>query len=328
MPIRNKNIKLIINYVAGPIVFCILSYAIYVQIQKQTDWQASIQHIFNPSKAWEIIPVFLLMFLNWGIEARKWQLALSKSGNISFITSVKAIFSGTTMAFFTPNRIGEYMGRMLHLERKDRLPSIALTVVCSISQLLVTFVAGTIGLFILKEKIAARYDYPNVIFWINLLLYIVAAASIVLTLFYFRLAWMVKWIDRMPKIGHWLRHIRPVEDFNATILTRLLSLSVARYFVFIAQYFLLFNVFGVELGWWQSFWSVSVVFLVIAIVPSVAALTELGVRWNTSIEVLHLFSLNTAGILAVSLAAWLINLVIPALIGSLLIFGLKFFSNK
>ena len=309
-------------------MFCILAYAIYVQIQKQDDWKSSVKHIFDSKNAWDIIPIFLLMFLNWGIEAKKWQLALSKSGKISFITSVKAIFSGTTMAFFTPNRIGEYMGRMLHLQKKNRLPSIALTVVCSISQLLVTFIAGTIGLFILKEKIAGQYNYPNVIFWINLLLYVVAAASIVLTLFYFRLAWMVKWIDRMPKISRWLRHIRPVEDFNATILMRLLSLSVARYFVFIAQYFLLFNVFGVELGWWQSVWSGSVVFRVIAIVPSVAALTELGVRWTTSIEVLHLFSLNTAGILAVSLAAWIINLVIPALIGSLLIFGLKFFNNR
>jgi hypothetical protein len=307
-------------------VFCLLAYAIHVQIQKQADWRQSLHHILDSVNLKNLIPIFLLMFINWGIEAMKWQIALS--GSISFTTSVKAIFSGTTMAFFTPNRIGEYLGRMLHLQQKDRLNSIALTVVCSISQLLVTFIAGTIGLFILKEKIAAQYHYPNVIFWINLLLYIVAATSIVLTLFYFRLAWMVKWIDRLPKISRWLQHIRPVEDFNATILMRLLSLSVLRYFVFIAQYFLLFNVFGVELGWWQSFWSVSVVFLVIAIVPSIAALTELGVRWNTSIEVLHLFSLNTAGILAVSLAAWLINLVIPALIGSLLIFGLKFFSNK
>ncbi len=187
LPVRNKNIKLIINYVAGPVVFCVLSYAIYVQILKQQDWKQSLQHIFDSKNTWEIIPVFLLMFINWGIEAKKWQLALSKSGNISFFTSVKAIFSGTTMAFFTPNRIGEYMGRMVHLERKDRLPSVALTVVCSISQLLVTFVAGTIGLFILKEKIAAQYNHPNVIFWINLLLYVVAATSIVLTLFYFRL---------------------------------------------------------------------------------------------------------------------------------------------
>lgn len=326
LQIRNKNIELIINYVAGPVVFCILAYAIYVQIQKQADWKQSLQHFFDAENALKIAPVFLLMFVNWSIEAIKWKIALSKT--ISVKTALKAIFSGTTMAFFTPNRVGEYMGRMLHLPTRDRLPSIALTVVCSISQVLVTFIAGTIGLFILKDEIAEQYNNANVIFWINLLLYIVTAGSLVLTIFYFRLRWIVKWIDRLPKLSHWFRHIRPVENLNATILMQLLSLSIVRYFVFVVQYFLLFKVFEVELGWWQSFWSVSVVFLVIAIVPSVAALTELGVRWNTSIEVLHLFSLNTTGILAVSLTAWIINLVIPALIGSLLIFGLKICSNK
>jgi MFS family permease len=268
------------------------------------------------------------MFVNWGIEALKWQVSLSRSGDLPLAICMKAIFSGTTMAFFTPNRIGEYVGRMLHLERKNRLQSIAPTVVCSISQLLVTLIAGTIGLFILKEKITAEYPGPNVIFWINLLLYIVGGLAIVLTIFYFRLAWFIKWIDRVPLISKKLRYIGVLEAFNATILIKILSLSVTRYFVFIIQYYLLFNIFGVELGWWQSFWSVSVVFLVIAIIPSVAALTELGVRWNASIEVLHLFSSNTAGILVVSLAAWIINLVIPALIGSLLIFGLKFFKSK
>ncbi|MBO9570763.1 MAG: flippase-like domain-containing protein [Chitinophagaceae bacterium] len=331
MLIQNKNIKLILNYVAGPLVFCILAYAIYVQIQKQDDWRVSLHnilHVFNSAEAWKLIAVFLLMFVNWGIESRKWQISLSQSRKISFKTSFKAIFSGTTMAFFTPNRIGEYMGRMLHLERKDRLPSIGLTVISSISQLLVTIIVGTIGLLILRQKIASAYPTPNVIFWINLLLYLLGGVSIILTLFYFRFSSMIRWIDRVPAISRWTRYIRTLESFNATILLRLLSLSLTRYLVFITQYFLLFNVFGVELGWWQSFWSVSVVFLVIAIIPSVAALTELGVRWSTSIEVLHLFSSNTTGILAASLAAWIINLVIPALIGSLLIFGIKFFRSR
>jgi hypothetical protein len=71
----------------------------------------------------------------------------------------------------------------------------------------------------------------------------------------------------------------------------------------------------------------SVVFLVLAIIPSIALLTELGIRWKTSIELVALFSTNITGILATSLAIWIINLVIPALIGSLLILGIKFFKK-
>lgn len=323
MLIRNKNIKLILNYVVGPLVFCILIYAIYKQILKQNDWQQSLDkiiHVFNTANIWKLLIVFLLMFFNWGIEARKWQLALRPLGKISFITSFKAIFSGTTMAFFTPNRIGEYVGRMLHLDKTKRLSSIPLTIVCSMAQLLVTLVAGAGGLIFISSHL-------NVIFWINLLFYLVAAFALVLTIFYFRLSWLIKWVEKIPKTGAFTRYVKVLDGFNATILLRILSLSCARYLVFIVQYYLLFEVFGVEIDWWQTFWSVSVVFLVIAIIPSVAVLTELGVRWETSIEILQLFSSNAAGILATSLAVWMINLVIPALIGSLLIFGLKFFRN-
>jgi uncharacterized membrane protein YbhN (UPF0104 family) len=322
--IRNKNIKLILNYVVGPLVFCILVFAIHKQIEKQTDWRQSLERIvnvFDTKNSSQLLLVFLLMFLNWGIEARKWQLALRPLGRISFLTSLKAIFSGTTMAFFTPNRIGEYVGRMFHLDRSKRISSIPLTIICSMAQLLVTLVMGAIGLIFLTLYL------ENVIFWINLLVYLVVAVTIVLTIFYFRLSWLIKWVEKIPGTAKLIRWVGVVDRFNATLLMRILSLSTARYLVFIVQYFLLFQVFGVNTDWWQSFWAVSVVFLVIAIVPSVAVLTELGIRWETSIEVLQLFSPNVAGILATSLAVWIINLVIPALIGSLLIIGLKFFRN-
>jgi hypothetical protein len=57
-------------------------------------------------------------------------------------------------------------------------------------------------------------------------------------------------------------------------------------------------------------------------------ITELGVRWKIGIEVVQLFNSNITGILATSLAVWMINLVIPALIGSLLILSIKVFNNR
>jgi len=71
-----------------------------------------------------------------------------------------------------------------------------------------------------------------------------------------------------------------------------------------------------------------VVFLVMAIIPTFTFLTELGLRWETSIQVLELFSANTIGIFAASFAIWLINLIVPALIGSLLMLSIKIFKNK
>ena len=327
MLIQNKNIKLILNYAGGPLVFCILIYSINNQLHHQADWHTSIQRLYfalNSHAALTLMIVACLMLINWGIEAAKWKVAVKIISPVSFSKSVKAIFSGNTLAFFTPNRTGEYLGRMLYLKKHEMVPSVPLTIICSIAQLLVTLVTGCIGLIYIKERMSARFGEAAMP-WLNMVGYGTAAVSIVLTLFYFRFALIVKWLAGRRWTSSWSTHLRVLEDVNATILISILSLSVARYVVFIVQYYLMFSVFGVNINWWQAFWSVSVVFLVIAVVPSMGFLSELGVRWQAGIQLLQLYSPNITGIFATSLAIWIINLVVPALIGGLLILALKLF---
>lgn len=316
----------------GPLVFCVLAWSIYHQLLRQPNWRDSFGHIrqaLQGNGIWLLGLAVVLMLVNWGIEARKWQLVIRRIQPIGFLQSWKAIFTGTTMAFFTPNRIGEYVGRILYIDESKRIQGISLTIVCSIAQLLVTMVAGLGGLGYMRQ-VAATQEPGNgsLVFWINTLLWFTAFAALFLTILYFRLAWLVKWIEKIPKIDRFVRYIRVLDSFNATILLRILSLSVIRYIVFIGQYYLVFSVFEVSLTPAQVFASIGVVFLVLAVVPTIAVITDLGVRWKASIEVVQFFSTNTWGVLATSLSIWIINLVIPALIGSLLILGIRIFKNR
>lgn len=97
--------------------------------------------------------------------------------------------------------------------------------------------------------------------------------------------------------------------------------------VFVIQYFLLFRLFGVSIEWWQSFCAVSVIFLVLAIIPTFA-IAELGLRGKVSLKLLGLFSANSLGISITTATIWLINLIVPAIAGSLLIVSIKIFKNK
>jgi len=332
----NKNIKIILNYVVGPLLFCLLIYSIYLQIQRQPNWEQSLHQIrqaFDSDAIWKLAAVLGLMTINWGLEARKWQLVISRLQNISWIRCLKAVFTGTTLAFFTPNRMGEYMGRVLYIDEGKRIQAVSLTIVASMGQLLITLVVGVVGLLVIRSELqvgasSSSASSGSAIFWLNAVLYISVLAACFLTLLYFRLSWLIRWIERIPRIEKFIRHVRVLDNFNATMLFHILSLSLARYLVFTIQYYVLFDVFGVEMNGWQVFWSVSVVFLVLAIVPTIALVTELGVRWKTSVEVVQLFSSNIVGIVATSLAIWIINLVIPALIGSLLILNIRLFNYK
>jgi hypothetical protein len=164
-------------------------------------------------------------------------------------------------------------------------------------------------------------------FWIKTLLFLAALAAGILMLLYFKLSWMVKIIEKIPPFLKYAHYISVLEEFHAKVLLRLLSLSLVRYFVFVIQYILLLQVLNVEISWVQGFWIISILFLVLAIIPSFA-IADLGIRGKFSTELLTLYSANTIGIIGTTFGIWFINLFIPALAGSILILGIKIFKEK
>jgi Lysylphosphatidylglycerol synthase TM region len=322
--VHTKKIRLFINYFLGPLLFIWLSYSIYQQIKAQPALEESWQHMrdsFSSIMIWNLAAVFLLMLANWGVETIKWKLAVSKVQQVSFFTAFKAILSGVSFSVTTPNRVGEYLGRVLYMEDGNRIKAISLTIAGSISQLIVTLWMGFAGLLILKEPIEKSGMVSS--FWLVMLLYGVLAVSTILTLFYFRLSWLVKWIDKLPGSKRYAWVIEALEGFNATLLLQLLSLSALRFLIFIIQYYLLLRLFEVNVSWAQCWWAVSVSFLIMAIIPTIALFTDLGLRGQVSLKLLGLFSANHLGIGLVSISVWFINLIIPALAGSLLILSIK-----
>ncbi len=327
---QKKSIRIFISYFLGPILFAWVSYSIYHQVQRQPGLEKSWQHIlqtFNSGMIWNLFAVVLLMLTNWSIETVKWKLAVQKIQRVGFFRAFKAVLSGVSFSVTTPNRVGEYLGRVLYMDEGNRMKAISLTITGSISQLMVTLLMGFAGLIILRSPIENSQMISSL--WMDVMLYGVFAATVILTLFYFRLSWLVKWIDRMPGAKKYAWLIETLEDFNATLLVQLLSLSALRFVVFIIQYYLLCRLFDVEISLWHCWSAVSVSFLVMAVIPTIALFTDLGLRGTISLKLLGLFSANSLGISLTAISIWFINLIIPALAGSLLILGIKrIFKNK
>ena len=325
----NKNIKIFLNYVLGPLLFAWLSYSVFKQIKNQPNLEESwvnIKASFTDTRVLNFILVFVLMFVNWSLEALKWKISVQGVQPVSFFKSLKAIFSGVSFSVTTPNRTGEYLGRVLYMDDGNRLRVISLTILGSISQLLVTIFFGLVGLLILRPDID-NVSLSGWMEWVKDLGIIGASITfIVLTVFYFRIGWLVKWIDKIPAIKKYIWLINELEKTDTTLLLRLLSISLLRYLVFATQYFLLFRFFGVEVNWWQGFWATAIVFFVMAITPTIE-LFEVVKKMYVTKEIFAIFTVNTLAIGFVTTTIWCINLVIPAAIGSLLILGIKFFKK-
>jgi hypothetical protein len=97
--------------------------------------------------------------------------------------------------------------------------------------------------------------------------------------------------------------------------------------VFIAQYILVFYLFNVAMPLFWAVCSVSVLFLLMAIVPTIP-IAELGVRGEISLKVFGMLTQNILGIISVAAFIWLINIIIPSLVGSLFVLSSRIFKKS
>ncbi|MFD2144253.1 hypothetical protein [Mucilaginibacter antarcticus] len=59
--------------------------------------------------------VVFLMLANWFVECLKWKFITERFAPLTVWRSIEGVFCGLTWAVFTPNRIGEYGGRVMFL---------------------------------------------------------------------------------------------------------------------------------------------------------------------------------------------------------------------
>ena len=279
------------------------------------------------ANAWKFWLVIVFVFVNWGLEARKWQLLMKALQPISFITAFKSVLCGVTLSLNTPNRIGEFGGRILFVNEGNRIKAISLSIAGGMAQLIITMLMGCFGLTYLLFTMDATDTAMGIsVFWLRIFLSCSILGTIIFVFFFFRLSWLIRLLEKMPFANRFLKYINVLETFDAKILLRLLSISFFRYIVFVLQYIFMLQLLQVEQNVWTGFWIITVMFWILAIIPSIA-IAELGIR-GTVAKTLFSYSTNTIGILTATFGIWFVNLFIPALIGSLLILGIKINKEK
>jgi len=326
--LRNKTIKIFLNYFLGPLLFVGLSVSIFEQIRQQPhlakSW-AEIKESFASVKAFYLGLAVALIFVNWGFESWKWKLLVGSVKPVNFFTAYKAVLSGVSFSVALPNRVGEYIGRMVYQPEGGRLKTISLSVVGGLAQLLTTMIFGVIGLIVLKKELLLAY--PQLVIWFQFVLYGLLFVLTCAAFFYYNVSAVVSFFSRWLSSHHYLYLVEALKNFNAAFLSKILFLSSLRYGVFMLQYIILFHFFGVNVSVFSVMSVMSVVFLALAVIPSIALL-EVGLRGEVSLKLMGLFSANSLGIGLTSVTVWTLNLVIPAIAGTLFLLNVKLLSKN
>lgn len=263
------------------------------------------------------------MPLNWGIEAYKWQQLINYAERITYPQALKSVFTGITVSLFTPNRIGEFFGRLLTLKKAPVLKGAFLTITGSISQLMTTLLFGMLALSIfLPLYYPAQTSSYFLIYMLIVFTSIVAAAAMVMM--YLRVSTAYRLTTAFIKPG-WEKirgYLRVIRRLKRSLLLQVLLLSMARYLVFSTQFYLLLLAFGLDIDWFHAYVLISMTYFAMTAIPTIA-LVDLGIRGSVSIYFLGLYFHNdpvaAVSILAASTSVWLINLAIPSLLGLLFI---------
>ncbi|GAC1418482.1 MAG: lysylphosphatidylglycerol synthase domain-containing protein [Flavisolibacter sp.] len=284
-----------------------------------------IKQSFYSYKFTYLLVAFALIFLNWGLEAFKWRISLASVYTIGWWQAFKAVLSGVSFSVSMPNRVGEYFGRMMYMPEGNRLKIISISLVGSFAQLLITVLFGIIGLLLLKNLLIN--EISGILIWYRFIIYGLTTTCFLMMVVYFNIAGSVEQLKRWFKNERFAYLVDGLHNFKLRLLIRLLMISFMRYIVFIIQYALIFSLFDVHLPLLVILETMSVIFLTLALIPSIA-LIEVGLRGEISIKLIGLFTTNTLGIGLTSVTVWFINLILPAIIGSFFILNMKVFNRK
>ncbi len=309
--ILNIGIKILIS----SLLIWILYREIFAKENADQIWNLFVENLKSQPIGWLIV-VVLLMPVNWIFETMKWRILIQQFETLSFRKSLAAVFAGVTFSIFTPNRVGEYGGRILFVKPENNWKTVVATLVGSYSQLLAILSFGILGFGIFMSSYLAldRIVMQGVIF--------LSVALVLMMLFCFYninliipLAKKIPYAHKLKKI---VKNVNVLRDYDNKILNRALLFSALRYLVYSLQYYLILRYFGIPIGLMEGLTGIATIYLFQTSIP-LPPLMGLVARGELAIYVWKNFSDNEINILAATFVLWMINIIIPALIGTVFI---------
>lgn len=326
-----KTLDIAIRLLIATVALSYIFYRIYNLPQGQPGAFAT-SVLAGKGVVYKAAALLLLMVINWGIESVKWRMLIRQSEEISMGKAYQAVLGGLAASVFTPNRVGEFIGRVFILQKTDPVKAILLTLVGSFSQLLVTVVAGTAAYVVFAPKYLSLMLFDST--W---LVSGISIAMVLLSLFMIFIFFNIPVLHRISillpeKYSERIKNsIDAIAGCSKQLLLKTVLLSALRYLVFSTQFFLAIRLMGLQFTAPECLLAIPVLYLMLMAIPTVA-LTEIGVRGSVSVFIFGLMAgargLDSSGMLAIISAStliWFLNIAVPSLAGVLVVFRLKFF---
>ena len=274
------------------------------------DDYASFLAAFQCTDIWlwlTLVAVVLLMPVNVICEAGKWRLLLRDIEPMTIWGAQRQVYDGYVGAFITPYQAGDYPARAMLLKDKDNWSAaVGLGLVGSVALLVVELIIGVPATWLF-----ASYDQ-------SIPMQSFAVAFIVLVLLMSFLPHLVRYLSRRTWKSIQIQQlVMALSKMSYSRFMQTIGWSFLRYVTWALQLALILHFCGVDMSLVEYMIAIPFYYMVVAIFPSMPIL-NIVIRGSWSLIIFDTFSDNTAGIALAVVLIWVINTVLPMLIGSVL----------
>ncbi len=284
-------------------------YFIYDQLAQndQLDWQQFAKK-FDKNKSFTGISLILLLsFGNRFLEILKWQNLAQFIRPITAGEASKQVLAAMTASIFTPNGIGEYGAKALYFEKSQAKTVVFLNLVCNGIQMILTIVFGFFGLLYFNAEFG-----------------IITTTTVALGFGAFLLALIIAFsVKKITIRGYSLdKALKKLREIPTKMHRKNILLGIGRYLIFSHQYFLLFRAFDVEVPYLLLMATICSVYFLASSLPTFQFL-DFAVKGSVAVYFFGLLNVNEWITIFITMLMWLLNVVLPVIIGSYFVLRFK-----
>ena len=258
--------------------------------------------------------ILILIFLsisNWFFEILKWQTLVDCIARITFKDAASQSLGALTASLLTPNRIGDYGAKAMYYQPHQRKKIMLLNLVGNSAQMTITTIFGAIGLAYFALIFQPELIYNGLSIWFT-----VIGMTVAFLIWIFKSNWFKKQKEKFCKLLAFLKNI------TKKTLFKIVLFSLARYLIFSFQFYYLVLLFGVEINYFEAMAVISSMYLLSSIIPSIFIL-DVIIKGGVAIYLFGLIGVPEAIILSIVTLMWILNFVLPSVIGSYHVLNFK-----
>lgn len=286
-----------------------VALAIFMQLTKNSQWSDLVETFKNGIDYKWFFIVVALMPLNWFLEVMKWKYMTNTFEPISWKKAIISILAGISFSSITPNRLGEFGGRIMFLSPDNRVKGVSATLAGGISQLYITILAGLLGLMFFNTQ-GTKIDW----YWYLILIFFL----ILFLWLYYKLPKLATIKSKYQWMQKMIGFLEVLKDYTQNILTWLLFLSFGRYLIYLFQFCFALWALGVKVSLVVLMFGNMLILFLQTVIPSFSV-SEMGIRGVITAKVFEGYTDNIIGSVSAGILLWLINITLPALIGAVFI---------